>query len=157
MCAEKGFRVAYEHRCWTTQALTWKAGWEIVNQADRPNLGLCLDSFQIAGGELGDPTTQTGLVEDVSRAELQSRWRASLQELAATVPPERIFILQLSDAYKRNPPMKESTDSREQRPRSRWSHSYRALPFDGGYLPVHEVLRAVLISRRTQLPPWHVR
>ncbi len=43
-----------------------------------------------------------------------------------------------------NPPMKESMDSQEQRPRSKWSHSYRPLPFDGGYLPVHAVLKAVL-------------
>jgi hypothetical protein len=28
--------------------------------------------------------------------------------------------------------------------RGRWSHDYRPLPFDGGYLPVVEVTRAVL-------------
>ncbi|KAK7928843.1 hypothetical protein PG985_005841 [Apiospora marii] len=138
VCAENGFRLAYENRCWATQARTWRAVWDIVKKADRPNLGLCLDTFQTAGGEFGDPTTETGLIEGLSRAELQSRWRKSLQELAAIVPPERIFLLRISDAYRMDPPIKQSEDGQEQQARSEWSHSYRALPFDGGYLPVHE-------------------
>lgn len=115
-----------------------------MKKADRPNLGLCLDTFQIVGGEFGDPTTGTGLIEDISRAELESRWRANLRELAAIVPPEKIFLLQVSDAYKMVPPIEMSKDNQGQLPRSKWSHNYRPLPFDGGYLPVHDVLRAVL-------------
>ena len=30
------------------------------------------------------------------------------------------------------------------RPRGRWSHDWRPLPFDGGYLPVVDVAKAVL-------------
>jgi len=149
MCAEKGFRVAYENRCWATRTRTWKAVWEIVKKADKPNLGLCLDTFQILGGEFGDPTTGTGLIEDISRAELESHWRTSLRELTATVPPEKIFLVQLSDAYKMNPPIKESKDSQGSLPRSRWSQDHRPLPLDGGYLPVHDVLRAVLNTNFT--------
>jgi hypothetical protein len=50
MCAEKGFRVVYENSCWATRTPTWKAAWEIVKKANQPNLGLALDTFQIAGG-----------------------------------------------------------------------------------------------------------
>jgi sugar phosphate isomerase/epimerase len=144
ICAKKGFRVAYENCCWATRAWNWKAVWQIVKKADRANLGLCLNTFQIAGGEFGDPTTKTGLIEGINRAELESSWRTSLQELTAIVPPEKIFLLQLSDAYKMDPPFQEPQDSQGQQPRSKWSHDYRPLPFDGGYLPVHQVLRAVL-------------
>ncbi|KAH6953876.1 xylose isomerase-like protein [Ilyonectria sp. MPI-CAGE-AT-0026] len=113
----------------------------------RHNLGLCLNTFQIAGGEFGDPTTKTGLIENISRAELETCWRASLRELARTVYAEKIFLLQISDAYKMDPPMEESKDGQGQGPRSKWSNDYRPLPFDGGYLPVHDVLRAVLNTR----------
>lgn len=30
------------------------------------------------------------------------------------------------------------------RPRGRWSHDFRPVPFDGGYLPVVDVAKAVL-------------
>ncbi|KAH7025251.1 xylose isomerase-like protein [Microdochium trichocladiopsis] len=128
MCAEEGFRVAYENRCWATRTRTWKAAWEIVKNADKPNLGLCLGTFQILGGEFGDPTTRTGLIEDICRAELESRWRASLRQLSATVPAEKIFLVQLSDAYRMDPPIKESRDSQGSLSRFRWSQDHRPLP-----------------------------
>ncbi|KAK7962901.1 uncharacterized protein PG986_003726 [Apiospora aurea] len=64
LCAPKGFRVAYENWCWATRAPAWKDVWDIVKRADRPNLGLCLDTFQSGGGEWADPTTKSGLVEE---------------------------------------------------------------------------------------------
>jgi len=121
--------------------------WQIVKRADRNNLGMCLNTFQIAAGEFGDPTTNTGLIENIDRAELESSWRASLRELTQTVYPEKIFLLQISDAYKVNPPMPKSKDAQGEGPMSKWSNAYRALPFDGGYLPVQNVLRAVLDTR----------
>lgn len=53
--APKGFRIVYENWSWATHTQTWKDVWEIVWKADRPNLGLCLDTFQSAGGEWGRP------------------------------------------------------------------------------------------------------
>ncbi|KPM37679.1 hypothetical protein AK830_g8895 [Neonectria ditissima] len=147
ICAEKNVRIAYENRCWAPQARTWKTAWEIVKTADRPNLGLCLNTFQIAAVEFGDPTTETGLIENIGRAELESCWRASLKELAYTVSPEKIYLLQISDAYKVDPPMSEFKDSNGEGPMSKWSNGYRALPLGGGYLPVNDVLRAVLNTR----------
>ncbi|KAI8627810.1 3-dehydroshikimate dehydratase [Xylariaceae sp. FL1651] len=145
LCAKRGLRVAYENWCWATRAPHWKDVWRVVQMADRPNLGLCLDTFQSAGGEWADPTTASGLIEGgVSKAELRTRWKGSLEELASTVPPEKIFLLQISDAYKMEPPLQAKTDSEGLRPRGQWSHDYRPLPYDGGYLPVKEFLDAVL-------------
>ncbi|KAF4977216.1 hypothetical protein FZEAL_6244 [Fusarium zealandicum] len=144
LCATKSFRIAYENWCWATHAPTWKNVWDIVKKADRPNLGLCLDTFQTAGGEYGDPTTNNGLVEASSQAERESRWRKSLEELAATVPADKIYLLQISDAYRMDPPIEDRKDEGGSRPRARWSHDFRPLPCNGGYLPVQDMLGAVL-------------
>ncbi|KAI1366649.1 3-dehydroshikimate dehydratase [Xylaria arbuscula] len=144
LCAHKGFRVAYENWCWATRAPDWKDVWTIVQKTERPNVGLCLDTFQSAGGEWADPRTESGLLEGGKYEELENKWRGSLKELAATVPPEKIFLLQISDAYRMDPPLEDKPDAEGLRPRGRWSHDYRPLPFDGGYLPVKEFLDAVL-------------
>ncbi|KAL2410521.1 hypothetical protein ABEF95_003193 [Exophiala dermatitidis] len=141
--AEKGFKIAYENWCWATYAPSWKDVWEIVKRANRPNLGLCLDTFQSAGGEWGNPTTKSGLIESIDKAELDRRWKASCEELSRTVPPEKIFFLQISDAYKVEPPLEDKPDESGLRPRGQWSHDYRPLPYDGGYLPIEDFTRAV--------------
>ncbi|KAK6952538.1 hypothetical protein Daesc_007079 [Daldinia eschscholtzii] len=144
MCAAKGFRIAYENWCWATHAPSWKDVWRIVEKANRSNLGLCLDTFQSGGGEWADPTTKSGLVEGISREELETRWKQSLAELSRTIPPEKIYLLQISDAYKMDPPIEAKENEEGLRPRGQWSHDYRPLPYDGGYLPVQDFLKAVL-------------
>lgn len=114
-----------------------------MKAVDRPNCGLCLDTFQTAGSEWGDPTTKSGLIEGVSESELRKRFEASMDELATTVPADKIFLLQISDAYKVEPPLEDKTIGKL-RPRGRWSHDYRPMPYDGGYLPIEDVARAVL-------------
>ncbi|OLN83443.1 3-dehydroshikimate dehydratase 1 [Colletotrichum chlorophyti] len=146
LLATKGFRIAYENWCWATHAPGWKDVWKIVQLANRPNLGLCLDTFQSAGGEWGDPTTGSGRIETggLGERELMMGYEISLQELAKTVPPEKIFFLQISDAYKVEPPLEAGIDENGLRPRGRWSHDYRPLPFDGGYLPILQFFEAVM-------------
>lgn len=143
--APKGFKIAYENWCWATWAPDWKHVWQIVEKANRPNIGVCLDTFQSGGGEYGDPTTVSGLVEGISQADLDSRWRKSLAELSATVPADKIFLVQISDAYKMSPPI-DQQPKQGGRPRSVWSHDYRPLPGHGGYLPVQAFLDAVLAT-----------
>jgi sugar phosphate isomerase/epimerase len=142
MLAKKNFRLAYENWCWSTHAPTWKNVWDIVQKVDRPNVGLCLDTFQSAGYEWADPTTESGLV-DKSKEQLEKDWRESLDELARTVPADKIFFLQISDAYKPKQPFSKDVDESGTRPRGRWSHDFRPLPFQG-YLPVVDFTRAVL-------------
>ena len=120
-----------------------------MQKVDRPNVGLCLDTFQTAGGEWADPTTGSGLIEEgdvesSSREALEKRFHDSLDELSRTVPADKIYILQISDAYKPPKPLDPNPDASGLRPRARWSLSLRPVPFDGGYLPVVDVTRAVL-------------
>ncbi|KAF5608143.1 dehydroshikimate dehydratase [Fusarium pseudoanthophilum] len=126
LLAEKGFSIAYENWCWATHAPTWKTVWQIVQKANRLNIGLCLDTFQTAGLEWGDPTTKDGLIKANSDEERKTRWHKSLEELAATVPADKIYLLQISDAYKMDPPIEDKKDE------------------EGRYLPIQDMLHAVL-------------
>jgi sugar phosphate isomerase/epimerase len=144
MLAEHNMRLAYENWCWATAAPTWREVYELVIAANRPNIGLCLDTFQTAGGEWGDPTTKSGLVADVSESDGKERFHRSLKSLASTIPPEKIYLLQISDAYKPPNPLDPNPDENGLRPRGRWSGAFRPMPGKaGGYLPVVEVAKAV--------------
>ncbi|KAF7923007.1 hypothetical protein EAE99_007198 [Botrytis elliptica] len=148
LLAEHKFRLAYENWCWATHAPTWASVWEIVKLVDRPNIGLCLDTFQTAGGEYGDPSTSSGLISHLgTQAKLHMNFTQSLQSLTTTVPPEKIYLLQISDAYKPPVPIPTTPAEKEKeelRARGRWSHDFRPYPYNGGYLPIVEVARAVL-------------
>ncbi|MFJ4616652.1 bifunctional sugar phosphate isomerase/epimerase/4-hydroxyphenylpyruvate dioxygenase family protein [Streptomyces sp. NPDC088812] len=68
-----GIRVAYEALAWGRHVSTYDHAWRIVEQADHPALGVCLDSFHILSRG-SDPRG----IEDI--------------------PGEKIFFLQLADA-----------------------------------------------------------
>ncbi|KAI9697686.1 MAG: hypothetical protein M1836_004636 [Candelina mexicana] len=147
LLAQHGFKLAYENWCWSTHAPTWKDAWDIVQKVDRPNIGLCLDTFQTAGSEWADPTTESGLIEGPEaggKDNLDKKLKRSLEELSAMVPPHKIYFLQISDAYKPIKPLSQDPDASGLRPRGRWSHDYRPMPFNGGYLPVVDITKAVL-------------
>ncbi|GAA6011915.1 hypothetical protein JCM10207_003428 [Rhodosporidiobolus poonsookiae] len=139
--ADPSFRVIYENWCWSSHASTSQDVWEIVDAVDRDNILVNLDTFQHAGAQWADPTREDGRIEAADREVL---FRSSLEQLSR-IPAHKIGFLQISDAYKVSPPLKDRTiDSL--RPRGRWSHDYRPFPFSGGYLPVVEVTKAVLRS-----------
>jgi sugar phosphate isomerase/epimerase len=144
MLAEHNFRLCYENWCWSTHAPTWRDVWDIVQKVDRPNIGLCLDTFQIAGGEWADPTTESGLDESYSKECLELKFTKSLEDLTKSIPKDKIYVLQISDAYKMKQPLSQEADKSGLKPRGRWSHDYRPLPFNGGYLPVVQVTKAIL-------------
>ncbi|KAL4885608.1 xylose isomerase-like protein [Aspergillus karnatakaensis] len=160
---EKGMRMAYENWCWSSHATGWKDVWSIVKEVDRENVGLCLDTFQSAGGKYGDPTTRSGTIGDVEAGSegekaLRERFERSMAGLAESVPREKIYLLQISDAYR---PVSSSGSSEPKplesgvvdgtAPRGRWSHDFRPMPYNGGYLPIESVGRAVL---RTGFRGW---
>ena len=66
--------------------------------------GCVLIRFRARRYEWADPTTASGLVEDGrSREQVEKDWKSSCDRLAKTVPKEKIFFLQISDAYKVQP------------------------------------------------------
>lgn len=142
MLEREGFKLAYENWCWG-HASTWFDVYNVVKdvrEGGKLNCGLCLDSFQTAGSEWADPTTANGLNDDEVR---DAKLDQSMEELAMTVPPEMIYFFQVSDAYRLDEPLEDKVVD-GLRPRGRWSHDYRPLPYDGGYLPVAKVTKAIL-------------
>ncbi|WP_328460917.1 TIM barrel protein [Actinoplanes sp. NBC_00393] len=71
--AARGMRIAYEALAWGRHVSTWDHSWRIVQHADHPALGLCLDSFHV----LSRSTEPSGI---------------------ADITPGKIFFLQLADA-----------------------------------------------------------
>ncbi|MFD7968931.1 sugar phosphate isomerase/epimerase and 4-hydroxyphenylpyruvate domain-containing protein [Streptomyces clavifer] len=73
LAQESGVRVAYEALAWGRHVSTYDHAWRIVEAADHPALGVCLDSFHI----LARGSDPTGI---------------------EAIPGGRIFFLQLADA-----------------------------------------------------------
>ncbi len=73
LAADHGVKVAYEALAWGRHVSTYDHAWRIVEAADHPSLGVCLDSFHILARG-GDPK---GI---------------------EAIPGEKIFFLQLADA-----------------------------------------------------------
>ena len=144
MLVEEGFKIAYETRSWATVSSTWKDGWEVVKAVDRTNFGLCLDTFQIAAAEYADPTTANGLHSGISPGELGKNFGDSLFEMATTVPAEKVYLLQISDAWRPKAPLSAEMNVTNEKLKAVWNYNYRPLPFDGGYFPVIELARKVL-------------
>lgn len=135
-----GQRIAFEFLCWSTAAPTWSNAWEIVKKADRPNLGLCIDTFHIAAVEWADPTTASGQLEDPNAVE---NFNMSLKRLTAEVSPDKIFSIQLGDAYKL--PSPADPEKLKWPPRLYWAAAWRTKPSMGlGFLPVDQVTDAIL-------------
>ncbi|GAA5826942.1 hypothetical protein JCM11251_002172 [Rhodosporidiobolus azoricus] len=144
-------RFAYEAMCWSTTNYTWQKSWHIVQKVDRPNFGLVLDGFHIAGRDFADPTAHSGI-----RIGGYTRLAFSLDELARTVPKEKIFYIELADAELLDVPLsdigaKEPSKSpfhvEGQQPRMSWSRNCRLFPYEedrGGYMPMQKVMESFL-------------
>ncbi|MGX1472154.1 UNVERIFIED_CONTAM: 4-hydroxyphenylpyruvate dioxygenase [Streptomyces canus] len=76
LAQEFGIRVAYEALAWGRHVSTYGHAWRIVEAADHPALGTCLDSFHILSRTSG-PEDLKGI---------------------ADIPGDKIFFLQLADA-----------------------------------------------------------
>jgi 4-hydroxyphenylpyruvate dioxygenase len=137
-------RFAYEGVAWGRYFDTWEATWELAKKVDRPNFGLCLDSFHIAGRTWGDPTAQTGRTSDADR-----KLKASLQTLVNEVDVSKVFYVQAGDAEKLEPPLSETHPfyAADQPARMSWSRNARLFPYEedrGGYLPIETVMEAIV-------------
>ncbi|CAI7640593.1 unnamed protein product [Penicillium manginii] len=115
-------RIAYEALAWGTYINTWEDSWEIVNRANRPNLGICLDTFNIAARVWADPTSPSGRRSPSADDDLQT----SMERLVREIDPDRVMMVQLADAWSRNARLFPCEEER------------------GGYLPIVPVTEACL-------------
>ena len=73
LAARRGFRIGYEALAWGKHVHDWMQAWDLVRRADRPNLGIVLDSFHAFA-------------------------RKNPIEGIAAIPGDRIALIQAADA-----------------------------------------------------------
>ncbi|RYP84400.1 hypothetical protein DL769_001189 [Monosporascus sp. CRB-8-3] len=136
-------RFVYEALCWGTRCDIWEQSWETVQAVDRPNFGLCLDTFNIAGRIYADPTSTTGRTADCDRAVAES-----LERLVSTVDVDKVFYVQVVDAKRLPEPLVEGHEfyDADQPPRMSWSRNCRLFYGErerGAYLPITQISQAI--------------
>ncbi|KAI4194316.1 MAG: hypothetical protein Q9203_004960 [Teloschistes exilis] len=136
-------RFAYEGLCWGTYVDTWDACWEVVKSVDRPNFGICLDTFNIAGRVYADPTDPSGKSPNAERD-----LKASIERLIRTVDVEKVFLVQVADAEKLSSPIIKGHEyySPAQPARMSWSRNCRLFYGEEekrAYLPVKDIAQAI--------------
>lgn len=66
---------------------------KLLSLVNRPNFGLCLDTFQITGREWADPSEPDGLLAGFASAEERNAaLTKSLNELSTTIPGECFYF-----------------------------------------------------------------
>ncbi|KAI5917925.1 xylose isomerase-like protein [Camillea tinctor] len=151
-------RFVYEALCWGTRCDTWEESWEVVRDVDRPNFGLCLDTFNILGRVWADPQREGGEAPDAEEA--LSRSLARLTD-PAYFDVAKVFYVQVVDAERAPPGLlpghgkRDDDEENWQPPRMTWSRNCRLFYGEtdkGAYLPVERV--AEVIFRELGYEGW---
>ncbi|RMJ25283.1 Xylose isomerase-like TIM barrel [Aspergillus sp. HF37] len=142
-------RIGYEGLSWATRN-TWSSSWEVVRFANRPNVGLIMDAFNVLAVEFADPFNPAGHGRIYPTLdESMEVLTASMASLAATVPGDKIFFFQCGDAELMRPASFRPPSDPEIPALLPWSRGHRLYPFEvsrGGYMPVELVAAAVLAT-----------
>lgn len=142
-------KVGYEGLSWATRN-TWSSSWEAVRSANRPNVGLVVDAFNVLAVEWADPYNPAGHGRVYSTIEESIEMLCvSLASLVASVPGDRIFFYQCGDAERMDPRRFRPPEDPEVPALLPWSRSHRLYPFEasrGGYMPAELVTAAVLAT-----------
>jgi 4-hydroxyphenylpyruvate dioxygenase len=135
-------KFAYENLCWSTFFDTWEKAWDLVEKVDRPNFGMCLDTFNIAGRVYADPAAPDGKTPNA-----EADMKKSVEEMVKRVDVKKVFYIQVVDAEKMRSPLVEGHAfyAEDQPARMSWSRNARLFAFEeGGYLPVLDVTKAII-------------
>ncbi|KIY01122.1 uncharacterized protein Z520_02674 [Fonsecaea multimorphosa CBS 102226] len=139
---------AYEAIAWGKHVADWEESLHMVQLVDRPNFGLCLDTYHVVARLWADPTTLCG-----RRPGGDTALRASLQRFRDACPTDKIFYIQISDAEQARPPIQPGHPAyrEDEHVLHSWCLDGRIPPFDtehGAYLPLEEILSAWLVESR---------
>ncbi|KAF7558755.1 hypothetical protein G7046_g5406 [Stylonectria norvegica] len=137
-------RFSFEALCWGTRVDTWEASWDVVRRVNRPNFGVCLDTYNILGQVYADPASPTGRTIDCEYATLRS-----VKRLLSEIDVRKVFLLQVADGERLSQPLDNTHPfyNSEQPARMSWSRNARLFYGEyqhGGYLPVKELLGAII-------------
>ncbi|KAK4547734.1 hypothetical protein LTR36_000692 [Oleoguttula mirabilis] len=144
--APEGMQFAYESLAWGTHSDTWEQSWEVVRRVDRPNFGICFDTFNMAGRMYADPASPSR-----KNPNAEAETKASLERLVKTVDVRKIAYVQVVDAEYLARPLVEGHEYYDaaQPARMSWSRNCRLFYGEedrGAYLPVKAILAAILVD-----------
>ncbi|TKA83844.1 hypothetical protein B0A55_00113 [Friedmanniomyces simplex] len=144
--APEGMQFAYESLAWGTYSDTWEQSWRIVELVDRPNFGICLDTFNLAGRIYADPAASNRRTPNA-----EAETKASLERLVKSVNPRKIVYVQVVDAeYLAEPLIEDHKYHVDGQPaRMSWSRNCRLFYGEqdrGAYLPIRAILKAILVD-----------
>lgn len=133
-------RFAYEVMAWGAHVDRWQDAWRITQKVNRPNFGMCLDTYQILANVWADVTSETGVRENADKL-----LQVDIEEFLREVPLDKVYYIQLADAARISPPLSPSHEwyDPKQKYTMTWSRNARLFPFEedrGGYLPVLKML-----------------
>ena len=137
-------RFAYENLAWSTVNDTWEGIWEAVQEVNRPNFGMILDTFNIAGSVWADPSAPSGKTPTAD-ADLQ----ASLAKLVTSMDVNKVFYVQVIDGERMQRPLVQGHPFQVGGHPSRmdWSRNARLFPLEmtrGAYLPIVAIMNAIV-------------
>ena len=144
LAASSGIQIAYESLAWGTHIDTWEQAWEVVERVDRPNFGICLDTFNMAARVYGDPAASS---RKTPQADMDMK--ASLERLTTRIDVRKILYVQVVDAEYLSQPLVAGHlyHSPAQNARMSWSRNCRLFYGEedrGAYLPVKQILKTIL-------------
>jgi 4-hydroxyphenylpyruvate dioxygenase len=116
-----------------------------VRRVDRPNFGICLDTFNIAGSVWADPASVT--TADGKTANADAALQATLAKMLEVVDVDKVFYVQIVDAERMRHPLVpgHAFYVAGQPARMSWSRNARLFAFEeGGYLPVLPITKTIL-------------
>jgi 4-hydroxyphenylpyruvate dioxygenase len=143
-------KIGYEGLSWATRNNTWSASWEAVRMANRPNVGVVVDAFNVLAVEWADPYNPGlhGRVYSTLEEAIEILC-LSLASMVVSLPAEKIFMFQVGDAECVDPRSFLPPADPETPPLLPWSRAHRLFPFEtakGAYMPVELVAAAVLAT-----------
>ena len=145
----KMLKIGYEGLSWATRN-TWSSSYEVVRAANRPNVGLIIDAFNLLAVEFADPYNPAGHGRIYQTIEESIEVLClSLASLAVKVPGNKIFFFQVSDAELIDPKRFPPSTNPDTPPLLPWSRGHRLYPLEvskGGYMPTELVAAAVLAT-----------
>lgn len=81
-------RVMYEGLSFGAHRRRWQDVWEVIEKVNRPNFGLCLDSFNTLALEWADPYQSSGRKSD----DVDEKLEKNMTELVQRVPGDKVSL-----------------------------------------------------------------
>lgn len=147
-------KLAYEALAWGTLVDKWDYFWKEVQQANRENLGICIDTFNLAGRVYADPTSPDRRLfpaDPTSPARRlfpdEQEIEYSLDVLKKDLDMSQAFYVQIVNAEDMERPIVQvhAWYKKEQPARVTWSRNARLFAYEEGvYFPVRRMMEVLI-------------